>query len=317
MSVRVLAPGLLTTLQDGGRTGFRHLGVGTSGALDAHSHAIANLLVGNPATAPVLEITLAGPRLHFDRAARIALCGAEIDARIGAQVLPGWRRIEVPSGSELALGACRRGARAYLAVAGGFAAPGILGSASTDLRAGFGGVRGRMLAVGDVLPVVRLSLPPADAVAIAAWWIDPAPDLDLGTTQVVRVLPGRDAVAGERALFAEAWRVDAASDRQGLRLQGNALSSADARERISEPVAPGTIQLPADGRPIVLLADAQTHGGYPRIGHVIAADRPRLAQLRAGDGLRFEPCAPAEARRLSIEQRQRLARIALAIASRG
>ena len=317
MSVRVLAPGLLTTLQDGGRTGFRHLGVGTSGALDAHSHAIANLLVGNPATAPVLEITLAGPRLHFDRAARIALCGAEIDARIGAQVLPGWRRIEVPSGSELALGACRRGARAYLAVAGGFAAPDILGSASTDLRAGFGGVRGRMLAVGDVLPVVRLSLPPADAVAIAAWWIDPAPDLDLGTTQVVRVLPGRDAVAGERALFAEAWRVDAASDRQGLRLQGNALSSADARERISEPVAPGTIQLPADGRPIVLLADAQTHGGYPRIGHVIAADRPRLAQLRAGDGLRFEPCAPAEARRLSIEQRQRLARIALAIASRG
>ncbi len=316
MSVRVLAPGLLTTLQDGGRTGFRHLGVGTSGALDAHSHAIANLLVGNPATAPVLEITLAGPRLHFDRAARIALCGAEIDARIGAQALPGWRRIEVPSGSELALGACRRGARTYLAVAGGFAAPGILGSASTDLRAGFGGVRGRMLAVGDVLPVARSSLPPADAVAIAAWWIDPAPDLDLGATQVVRVLPGRDAVAGERALFAEAWRVDAASDRQGLRLQGNALSPADARERISEPVAPGTIQLPADGRPIVLLADAQSHGGYPRIGHVIAADRPRLAQLRAGDGLRFEPCTPTEARRLAIEQRQRLARIALAIASR-
>jgi antagonist of KipI len=317
MSVRVLAPGLLTTLQDGGRSGFRHLGVGAAGALDAHSHAIANLLVGNPATAPVLEITLAGPRLHFDRPARIALCGAEIDARIGAQALPGWRRIDVPSGSELALGACRRGARAYLAVAGGFAAPHILGSASTDLRAGFGGVRGRMLAAGDVLPVARSALPAAGSVAIAAWWIDPAPDLDLGATQVVRVLPGHDVVAGERALFAEAWRVDAASDRQGLRLQGSALALADARERISEPVAPGTIQLPADGRPIVLLADAQTHGGYPRIGHVIAADRPRLAQLRAGDGLRFEPCTPADARRLAIEQRQRLARIAVAIAARG
>src|SRR5687767_12474198 len=116
MSVRVLAPGLLTTVQDAGRIGYRHLGVSTAGALDAYSHAVANLLVGNPATAPVLEITLGGPRLHFDRAARIALCGADIDARADVrgnpQTLPGWRRIDLPADCELSLGACRRGARA-------------------------------------------------------------------------------------------------------------------------------------------------------------------------------------------------------------
>jgi len=319
MSVRVLAPGLLTMLQDGGRTGFRHLGVGTSGALDAHSHAIANLLVGNAADDPVLEITLAGPRLRFDRATRIALCGAQIDARVDTQAVQGWRRVDVPAGCELVLGACRRGARAYLAVAGGFAAPIILGSASTDLRAGFGGLRGRMLATGDVLPIIRAArvvAPSVDGIAIATWWIDPAPDVDFNAPKVVRVLSGRDALAPGDALFAESWRVDAASNRQGLRLQGPALSLADVRERISEPVAPGTIQLPADGQPIVLLADAQTHGGYARIGHAIAADRARLAQLRAGDVLRFEPCVPAEARRLAAEQQQRLARIALAIAAR-
>lgn len=322
MSVRVLAPGLLTTLQDGGRTGFRHLGVGTAGALDAHSHAIGNLLVGNAAAAPVLEITLAGPRLRFDHAVRIALCGADIDAHVDSQSLPGWRRIDLPAGCELTLGACRRGARAYLAVAGGFAAPRILDSASTDLRAGFGGVRGRMLATGDVIPIARLSnamiasIEAIETIAIASWWIDPAPDLDFNTTTIVRVLPGRDALIDHDALFAGAWRIDAASNRQGLRLQGDALSLVDPQQRISEPVAPGTIQLPADGQPIILLADAQTHGGYPRIGHVIAADRPRLAQLRAGDTLHFEPCTPETARRLAGEQQQRLARIALAIAAR-
>lgn len=317
MSVRVLAPGLLTTVQDGGRTGFRHFGVGTAGALDAHSHAIANLLVGNSVDAPALEITLNGPRLHFDRAARIAICGADTDARDAQQQsLPCWRRIDLPAGSHISIGACHRGARAYLAVAGGFAAPIMLDSASTDLRAGFGGVRGRMLATGDILPIARVTLPAIKCITVASWWIDPTPDLDFATVQVVHVLPARDALTDPDALFDTAWRVDAASNRQGLRLQGPPLTAADASERISEPVAPGTLQLPADGQPIVLLADAQTHGGYPRIGHAIAADRPRLAQLRAGQSLRFESCTSAQARSLALEQRQRLARIAFAIAAR-
>lgn len=317
MSVQVLAAGLLSSVQDNGRNGFRHLGVGSAGALDAFSHAVANLLVGNPTHAPALEITLTGPRLRFKHTTRIAVCGADIDAHCDAHQLPGWRAIGLPAGSELQLGGCRRGARAYLAVAGGFVLPTLLGSTSTDLRGGFGGSGGRALVAGDVLPVQPIDLGgDLDAIRIAPWWIDPTPNLDFTAPATIHLLPGHDATIPGDALFAPTWCVAAASDRQGLRLQGDILQPADARERISEPVAPGTVQLPPDGSPIVLLADAQTHGGYPRIGHAIAADRPRLAQLRPGEGLRFVTCTPLQARRRYCAQRQRLARIALAIAAR-
>ncbi len=328
MSVHVLAPGLLTTLQDGGRRGWRHLGVGTAGALDPFSHAVANRLVGNARDAVTMEISLQGPRLRFDRPARIALCGADIEAAADDTALPGWRHIDLLAGSTLALGRCRRGARAYLAIAGGFAVPSVLGSASTDLRGGFGGMRGRGLAAGDVLPLARQSQAEIHDLGIAPWWIDPTPDLELHAhadrPEVVRVLASRDALDPADALFAGAWQVAPASNRQGLRLQrlsttgsgAAALQLAHPREAVSEPVAPGTIQLPPDGGPIVLLADAQTHGGYPRIGHAIRADWPRLAQLLPGDALRFQPCTTDEARRLACEQRQRLARIGYAIDAR-
>jgi antagonist of KipI len=315
MSMHVLAPGLLSSIQDAGRRGFRHLGVGSAGTMDAYSHAIANLLVGNPVHAPVLEITMAGPRLRIERALRIALCGADIVARCDGRDLPGWRPIDLPTGSELMLGNCRRGARAYLAVAGGFAVSPLLESSSTDLRGGFGGFAGRALVAGDRLATGDSTID-ADAIRIAPWWIDPAPDLDFASPAIIRMLPGHDATSPPDAVFARAWRVAAASNRQGLRLEGDAVQRANAYESVSEPVAPGTVQLPPDGRPIVLLADAQTHGGYPRIGHAIAADRPRLAQLRPGDALRFVPCTMQQARRLHCEQQQRLARIALAIGTR-
>lgn len=313
MSVHVLSPGLLTTVQDAGRGGHRHLGVGLAGAVDGLSHALANRLVGNRGECATLEITLHGPRLRFDRAARIALCGARIDAHVGPVEIPAWRPVDLAAGSVLDLGACRRGARAYLAVAGGFAVPAVLGSLGTDLRGGFGGMRGRVLAAGDVLPVAASHARDIAALRIAPWWIDPAPDLDFATPCVVRVLPGSDPTQPEEAWLERGWQVAAASDRQGLRLSGEPVRIADARERISEPVLPGTVQLPSDGQPIVLLADAQTHGGYPRIGHAIRADWPRLAQLRPGDTLRFEPCTPARARALLDVQRQRSARIAMAI----
>lgn len=325
MSVHVLAPGLATTLQDSGRHGLRHLGVGTAGALDPWAHALANRLVGNADEAATLEIALSGPRLRFDPAVRIALCGARIDAQVGDMALPCDRPIDLSPGCELRLGACRSGARAYLAVAGGFALPMVLGSASTDLRGGFGGMRGRALASGDVLPLARgadrANAPPAhDAPAIAPWWIDAAhdPDAPPGPPRV-RLLPGDAGTAPHGALFARTWRVSASSDRQGLRLQcdeADALRSEDATERISEPVFPGAVQLPPDGNPIVLLADAQTHGGYPRIGHAIRADASTLAQLRPGDALRLEPCTPEQARAALQRQQQRFARIAMAIAAR-
>ena len=317
MSLEVLAPGLLTTVQDAGRFGHRAAGIGTAGALDAYSRQVANLLVGNTADAALLEISLQGPRLRFRSAVRIALCGAEIEASAGSSKLPGWRPIDLPAGSELHLGACRSGCRAYLAVAGGIAVPQVLGSRSTDLRGGFGGLDGRALRAGDRLPLVDgLAAHTGSTPIIASWWIDPTPDLPFAASTLVRVLPGRDAPVPGDAWTREDFRVATASNRQGLRLEGPELRVTDTRERISEPVVPGTVQLPPAGQPIVLLADAQTVGGYPRIGQVIAADLPRLAQLRPGDLLRFEGIDAERARTLACQQRQRLARIALAIEQR-
>lgn len=315
MTIRVLAPGALTTVQDGGRGGYRHLGVGATGALDAYSHAVANLLVGNRRDAAALEITLAGPRLRFERTVRIALCGADIDAHCDGHAIPAWRPVSIQPGATLALGACRRGARAYLAIAGGIDVPMMLGSSSTDLRGGFGGIEGRALIAGDALQVGSDS-GFVESLQVARWWIDPSPDIAFDTPTIVRVLPGSDTVASAGALFDEQWRVAAASDRQGLRLEGEMLRPVDPGERISEPVAHGTLQLPPDGQPIVLLADAQTHGGYPRVGHVIRADWPRLAQLRPGDRLRFQPCDRAQALDAWRDRCNRLARIEVAISAR-
>jgi antagonist of KipI len=317
MTLHVLAGGLQTTVQDLGRFGVRDLGVGVAGALDGYSARVANALVGNADGAALLEIAFNGPRLRFGRAVRIAIAGADIDAHADGVPIPGWRPVDLPAGGELAFGACRRGARAYLAIAGGIVVPPVLGSSSTDLRAGFGGHRGRCLAAGDDLavgdPPAAGEDVPTRTTAIAPWWIDPSPDLSFAETTTIRVLPGSDASMPADALLASPYRVTAKSDRQGLRLDGPALVVADARDRRSEPVAPGTVQLPPDGRPIVLLAEAQTIGGYPRIGHVVSADLPRLAQRRPGQSLRFVAVDATTAHALACAQRHRLARIGLAV----
>ncbi len=316
MSITVRAPGLLSSVQGVGRHCWRHLGVGQSGAMDPVSFAIANLLVGNAADTAAIEITLSGPHLSFAHAARIAICGAPIDMSINGQAVPGWRRIDIPAGSELRLGACRQGARAYLAVSGGFEIKPVLNSTSTDLRAGFGGFEGRALQKGDRLIIAEGFRPNCNQLSVDSRWIDPTPDIDFSNPVFIHLLLGHDALTNSDPLFAGDWRVGNASNRQGLRLEGTSLQIADPYERISEPVLPGTLQLPPDGQPILLLADAQTHGGYPRIGHAIRADWPRLAQLRPGDALRFVRCNANQAQTKLIEQRQRFARMAIAIAAR-
>lgn len=308
--IEVRDPGLLSSIQGAPRTGLRHLGVGAAGALDRFSWQVGNLLLGNAPDAAGIEFTLRGPSLHFPDGARVAITGAEVNAMADGEPVPGWRPVALPAGATLTLGACRRGARGLLAVAGGLDVPQVLGSASTDLRSGFGGWQGRALRAGDRLQA-RGASPGVARLEVAAAWVDPAPDLDFDRPAVARLLPGRDALATPDP-WREPFRVAATSNRQGLRLQGPSLAIADTGERLSMPMLEGSVQLPPDGQPIVLLADAQTVGGYPCIGHVARADLPRLAQLRPGDRLHFAVIDAAGAQALACRQRQRLARIGLA-----
>jgi len=315
----VLAPGTLSSVQDLGRAGLRALGVPVGGAADRHSAILANLLLGNPAGAALLELTLGGPRLRLLSGATVAITGADIATRCAGVELPGWRPLRLPAGTELAFGSCRRGVRAYLAVAGGLDLPTVLGSRSTDLRAGFGGLQGRPLDAGDVLSAhATAAVPEVDRPEVPGWWIDPTPDLDLSLPAVAAVAPGAAVLDGAdwQRLCSTAWRVAPASNRIGLRLQGPPLHLAEAWQRPSEPVLPGTVQLPPDGQPIVLLNDCGSHGGYPRIGHVAAVDLPRLAQLRPGETLRFAAASLGDHDRRACERAARMARIRLALAQR-
>lgn len=310
--IEVLRAGLLDSVQDAGRFGLRHLGVGSAGALDTYSLAVANNLVGNEPGDAALEMTLNGPALRLRRAATVAVCGADIVARIGSEPVPCWRPIRLEANACIEFAACRRGARAYLAIDGGIATTPLLGSRSTDLRAAFGGHQGRALRAGDLLP---LGEPLACTLPFGAsrWWINPGDELDMQRTALARFVPLH---CDAQALSKQAWRLSATSGRQGLRLSGTPLPMHDVAQRISEPVAPGTVQLPPDGQPIVLMAEAQTVGGYARLGHVISADLPRLAQLRPGEALHFLPVSMAEAQRLQGVMSASLARMALAIESR-
>lgn len=307
----VLSPGLQTTVQDQGRSGWRHLGVARAGALDPPSLALANRLAGNDEACAGLEIALRGPRLRLHRACRIALTGAPVQAWWNDVPLPMGRPLHLPAG-ELRLGAVRDGARAWLAVAGGIAVPVVLGSRSTDLRGGFGGHEGRALRAGDRLATGAADVPATRRPAFPPWWID-ADDPWTMDRHVLRYVPSPHPAAA--TLAARGWRVHANSNRQGLRLEGAALP-ATGGNGVSEPVAVGTLQLPPDGQPILLLADAQTVGGYPRLGHVVASDLGRAAQLRPGEPVHFEPVDLARAHALAHRHAHRLARLRLAMAQR-
>ncbi|KWS03486.1 Allophanate hydrolase 2 subunit 2 [Lysobacter capsici AZ78] len=312
--IEVIAPGPLSHMQDLGRDGWRHLGIARGGALDPGCAALANALVGNDDEAAVLEFTLQGPSLRLPRPLRIAVMGAACDVRFEGQALPQARPIDLPAG-DLRLGGMRDGVYAWLAVRGGFDLPRVLGSRATDLRGGFGGLDGRALRAGDRLPLGPHTRIDATTPRVPRWWIDPYCEHE--PQAPIRYRASQAPTVREAAwqLGEQVWRVHAASNRQGLRLSGAALADAGG-SGLSEPVAPGTIQLPPDGQPIVLLADAQTVGGYPRLGHVIAADLPRLAQAGPNAGLRFRACDAAEAAMAARTARAEIARLRLAIDAR-
>jgi len=321
VSAVVARAGLLDTLQDRGRTGCAALGVGTSGAMDDVSLRLANALAGNEDDVAAIEFTAIGPTLRFERDATIALTGAPFDARIGDATAAMWRRLRVRAGDVLDVGRARDGLRGYLAVAGGFAAGHILGSASTDLNAALGPFGGRALRKGDVLAIEsqeHASLAHHDTPLPAHWSLDPRPWFDADPARPVRVIRGAhfDALdaASQRALFESTFRVASDSNRVGLRLDGTTLALRAPLELVSESVAFGTVQLPPGGQPIVLMAEHPTTGGYPRIAQVAAVDLPRLAQRRPGAALRFAEIGLDDAQTRYLRRERALAELIDAIA---
>jgi antagonist of KipI len=319
MSVAVLAPGLLTTVQDRGRFGLAGLGIGAAGPMDEVAARLANALVGNRGDEAVLEISLRGPRLRFDVDACIALAGATFGLHTGSRQLAGWRPHALAAGDVLDVGRASAGARGYLAVTGGFDVVPVLGSRATDVNARLGPCDGAPLRTGDVLAIGRSAAARAQ-VRDAGWSLDPRPWFDPDPATAIRVIRGRhfDALdpTSRAALFAAPFRIASESNRVGYRLDGTPLASRMPVEAVSEAVAFGTVQLPPGGRPIVLMAEHPTTGGYPRIGQVAAIDLPRLAQRRPGDPLRFREIDLAEAQTRYLRRERELAALIEAIAAR-
>lgn len=292
--IEVRRPGLCDLVMDLGRPGRGALGVPAGGAADPAALAAANCLVGNDASAAGLEITLSGPRLQFPLGGVVALTGACFSASRSSGAPVAWNETLVLAvGEVLALDRPEAGCRCWLALRGGLAVPQVMGSRSTFLPTGFGGLCGRPLQAGDVL---RCGAPAEGMRLLRA----SPPTAEVGG--YLRVVAGPQASqlddAGLAAFFGSAYRVDAASDRRGLRLTGAPVSHRQA-ELPSQGVLPGAIQVPPDAQPIILGWDGPVTGGYPVIAGVIAADLPRLAQLKPGDAIRFMTIEVEAARALA------------------
>lgn len=303
----VLEPGILTTIQDLGRYGFSQFGVPPSGALDTFSLRIGNLLVGNSEEEACLEVTIMGLKLKVAREVTIAITGGDLFPTLNGEPLDMWRTHLLVEGDVVTFKKVRAGCRAYLAISGGFVVPKIMGSKSTYLSGRFGGLEGRRLRRGDVLytsdipaPLDKLGLRfPSD-------WIP-----SLGKAILLRVIPGPQdhhfTKNGFETFYSTSYQVTSHCDRMGIRLEGPKIERRPDVEDsiISEGLISGAIQVPGDGKPIIILTELVT-GGYTKIATIISTDLPKVAQLKPGDRVRFEPISIEEALLLLREQEERL-----------
>jgi antagonist of KipI len=317
MTIEVITPGLLTTIQDNGRPGYRRFGIPAGGAIDTLSMRIANMLVGNSEDEAVLEVTLTGPILRFQGEALIAICGADCSPSIDGAAVPLWRPVRLRGDVALTVGSMR--GRASIAVAGGIDLPEVLGSRSTFPSAGIGSVHGKPLREGDILrqrmktniqqlyPGLREE---RDYFATTRWYVPGDLLLFHPREPVIRLIRGPEfdmlTEESRRGIFTEEFVISSESNRMGYRLSASELELTEPLELLTEGVAPGTIQLPPNGAPIILMADCQTTGGYPRIASVIAVDLPRVGQMMPGDRIRFEEVSLEEAHRMYMNREQLL-----------
>jgi antagonist of KipI len=300
---RVVEPGLLTTIQDIGRAHAVAAGVPPGGSMDRFAHAAANLLVGNHRSLATLECTLIGPRLAAARHCLLAMTGADLDPRINGAPAPTWTSLSLEEGDELSFGARRGGARAYVAVAGGFIGDRWLGSMSTNLMTARGGMHGRALIAGDVLAIGETAWEAEAGRTLAP---DARPRYSEHTLFAIEgPQAGRLVSESRRDLFNAAFTVSHDSNRMGYRLQGPGLEARE-EELLSFAVIAGAVQLPASGQPILLMADHQTAGGYPVVAVVVSASMPVAAQLAPGDELRIAETTLADALAMRAAQRSAL-----------
>jgi antagonist of KipI len=319
MKIEVLSPGLMTSVQDLGRYGYQKHGVIVSGAMDSYALQIANLLVGNQPSEATLEITLVGPKMKLEKGMLMSITGGDLSPVIEGKAVPLWRPVYIKKECILEFGACRTGCRAYLAVAGGYNIPDVMGSKSTYLRAGIGGFQGRSLQRGDILEhnpegetahrlIRHLAKIGRVPFVTSSWYADRGYIASNTKPIKIRVMTGRQFAFfthdSQERLFSQPFLITTQSDRMGYRLSGGELKLEEHLEMISEAVALGTVQVPPDGNPIILLADRQTAGGYPKIAQVAMVDIPRLAQARPGSKLLFTRVSVKEAEKLYLKREQ-------------
>jgi antagonist of KipI len=284
--IHIQKAGLLTTVQDLGRVGFQQYGMPVSGAMDSYSLKLANSLVGNHLNEACLEITAIGPAIEFDSDTFIAICGADMQAQINGNEIEMYKTIEVKRGDVLSFKGLKKGFRTYIAFAGGIDVPVVMGSKSTYLRGKMGGFKGRALKNGDRLQLgISTSKPEIKQISN-----EHIPEYKKSFT--ARIIPGPESnyftVQALSDFLKSEYVLSNHCDRMGYRLTGKTIYHKTTPEIISSGIAFGTIQIPPNGEPIIMMADRQTTGGYPRIATIISNDLPYVAQLQAGDKIRFK-----------------------------
>ncbi len=304
MKMTILSPGPLSTIVDEGRFGYMRTGFSPGGAMDAYAMKTANLLVGNAPGDGTIEMTMMGISASFSCDTVIALTGADMSPMLDGEPIPMYKNVAAPAGAVLSMGAAVSGMRSYLAVAGGFDLPSVMGSMSTNLKCGLGGFEGRKLRAGDALPL-RQSVP----FALLGERSTTA-DNNYPSAIGIRVLLGpQDDYFTDKGLttFLEStYTVTDKSDRMGIRLDGEAIENKEGVDIISDGIATGSVQIPASGTPIIMMADRQTTGGYAKIATVISADLTKIAQARPGTLIRFTAVSRREAVHLKKEEQKKL-----------
>lgn len=302
--IKIHSPGILTTVQDGGRIGYQQFGMPVSGAMDSYSLQLANFLLDNKLNEACLEATAIGPEIEFEGNTHIAICGANMQAQINGNEVNMNETIPVKSGDKLTFRGLANGFRTYIGFAGGIDVPLVMGSKSTYIRGGIGGFMGRALATGDHLIIGEY---PKSVKHRIAKEIQVPIYNDKITARVIAGPEADHFTLGGLADFLDCeFELSSQCDRMGYRLLGKRIEHRLSSDIISSGIAFGTVQIPAHGEPIIMMADRQTTGGYTRIANIISADLPYLAQLQPGDKIRFEEIDLPKAIELEKQKRSLL-----------